>query len=441
MTTLSTLIDQEEMRCIYCKHSYPNQTCLTRHIHQHHPLENCNRNTCWTCNASHSSEEKLKYHFKTVKHLLNQKKILQTNNLPPPKSHQDSPWHELNTNDRYLAYIEPIEGITSPIKYQPRPGPSILRITPINIPLESTEIQEDPRLQQPFSWINLPNVTIGPELQPLTNTLNDSQIETLDITEINTCLNEHPELQDLLDSYEQDANHTDSTSNTTTNIDTFQDHRTHNPNLSFRDLPHRELTPNKSTDSTPNIDVFQDHRNLQPKLSIRDLLQTTILHMNTHPNTSIIAQLNPLEDPLITAANEAQNTPICTSPRDNPSKAPLIRRQIPFKTMKHIPKDTNNDLQSTITSETISEMDIEISTEEIDDYITHLEMQINDSIINPVNPLQTEIQQQIVQQETLEEDKVYLPFDDWLTVDQTGLPDKNFTFPCFEELIDREEED
>ena len=64
-------------KCNICHQKYPNDE-IVQHIHQKHPEKDCSTNSCWTCGIKFRKETAMKCHMKTVKHQLEAKKYLIT---------------------------------------------------------------------------------------------------------------------------------------------------------------------------------------------------------------------------------------------------------------------------------------------------------------------------------------------------------------------------
>ena len=64
-------------KCNICHQKYPNDE-IVQHIHQKHPEKDCSTYSCWTCGIKFRKETVMKYHMKTVKHQLEAKKYLIT---------------------------------------------------------------------------------------------------------------------------------------------------------------------------------------------------------------------------------------------------------------------------------------------------------------------------------------------------------------------------
>ena len=64
-------------KCNICHQKYPNDE-IVQHIQQKHPEKDCSTYSCWTCGIKFRKETAMKYHMKTVKHQLEAKKYLIT---------------------------------------------------------------------------------------------------------------------------------------------------------------------------------------------------------------------------------------------------------------------------------------------------------------------------------------------------------------------------
>ena len=64
-------------KCNICQQKYPNDE-IVQHIHQTHPEKDCSTYSCWTCGIKFRKETAMKCHMKTVKHQLEAKKYLIT---------------------------------------------------------------------------------------------------------------------------------------------------------------------------------------------------------------------------------------------------------------------------------------------------------------------------------------------------------------------------
>ena len=64
-------------KCNICHQKYPNDEIL-QHIHQKHPEKDCSTYSCWTCGIKSRKETAMKRHIKTVKHQLEAKKYIIT---------------------------------------------------------------------------------------------------------------------------------------------------------------------------------------------------------------------------------------------------------------------------------------------------------------------------------------------------------------------------
>ena len=64
-------------KCNICHQKYPNDE-IVQHIHQKHPKKDCSTYSCWTCGIKFRKKTAMKCHMKTVKHQLEAKKYLIT---------------------------------------------------------------------------------------------------------------------------------------------------------------------------------------------------------------------------------------------------------------------------------------------------------------------------------------------------------------------------
>ena len=64
-------------KCNICHQKYPNDK-IVQHIHQKHPEKDCSTYSCWICGIKFRKETAMKHHMKTVKHQLETKKYLIT---------------------------------------------------------------------------------------------------------------------------------------------------------------------------------------------------------------------------------------------------------------------------------------------------------------------------------------------------------------------------
>ena len=64
-------------KCNICHQKYPNDE-IVLHIHQKHPEKDCSTYSCWTCGIKFRKDTDMKCHMKTVKHQLEAKKYLIT---------------------------------------------------------------------------------------------------------------------------------------------------------------------------------------------------------------------------------------------------------------------------------------------------------------------------------------------------------------------------
>ena len=64
-------------KCNIRHQKYPNDE-IVQHIHQKHPEKDCSTYSCWTCGIKFRKETAMKHHMKTVKHQLEVRKYLIT---------------------------------------------------------------------------------------------------------------------------------------------------------------------------------------------------------------------------------------------------------------------------------------------------------------------------------------------------------------------------
>ena len=64
-------------KCNICHQKYSNDE-IVQHILQKHPEKDCSTYSCWTCGIKFRKETAMKHHMKTVKHQLEAKKYLTT---------------------------------------------------------------------------------------------------------------------------------------------------------------------------------------------------------------------------------------------------------------------------------------------------------------------------------------------------------------------------
>ena len=130
--------------CRYCTFVGDNCSTTSTHVHTHHPGKDCKNHFCWTCGLMFRSENTLKRHNTTVKHLLEEKKMkIVTEDLP------NTLWSTTKPEVRYPTFIDHIDQESCaplPTCKFSNSLPKTLKETIVTIPLTKKGETQDPRL-------------------------------------------------------------------------------------------------------------------------------------------------------------------------------------------------------------------------------------------------------------------------------------------------------
>ena len=119
---------KEELNCEFCTGTFKSRTGLQYHIHKKHPLDTSSGLICYTCNKMFTKRDLIENHFKTVKHQIECKRLLEEDRVEMTSSKYRQKLYKMN-NFRYRPY--------QPTRV------NFMQTT--LIPLESETDQQDPR--------------------------------------------------------------------------------------------------------------------------------------------------------------------------------------------------------------------------------------------------------------------------------------------------------
>ena len=126
--------EKEELNCEFCTGTFKSRTGLQYHIHKKHTLDTSSGLTCYTCNKIFTKRDLIENHFKTVKHQIECKRLLEEDRVEMTSSNYRQNLYKMN-NFRYRPY-------------QPK---RVNFVQTTLIPLESETDQQDPRRYRQIS--------------------------------------------------------------------------------------------------------------------------------------------------------------------------------------------------------------------------------------------------------------------------------------------------
>ena len=124
----------ERYHCQFCNKICKSEAGLTCHINRIHPLDTPSGLTCYTCNKNFTQRDLIENHYKTVRHQLECKKLRENEvvEMTLLEEERNEYRHKLLKMDNFRAR-----------PYTPRTWQSK---ETLNIPLESNEKIQDPRI-------------------------------------------------------------------------------------------------------------------------------------------------------------------------------------------------------------------------------------------------------------------------------------------------------
>ena len=133
MEKITQNIEDTDHTCQFCTWNFKSEQGLKYHIQKIHPLDLTSGLSCYTCNKTFTKRDLIENHFKTVKHQLECKKLLE----------EEKKEQNCQTYRKLLMKMDNFK--TRPISVKIW---DLNRKIPLNIPLESTSKLEDPRLNR-----------------------------------------------------------------------------------------------------------------------------------------------------------------------------------------------------------------------------------------------------------------------------------------------------
>ena len=133
MEKINQNIVETDQNCQFCTRNFKSEQGLNYHMQKIHPLDLTSGLSCYTCNKTFTKRDLIENHFKTVKHQLECKKLLE----------EEKREQNCQTYRKLLMKMDNFK--TRPISMKTW---DLNRKQPLNIPLESTSNLEDPRLHR-----------------------------------------------------------------------------------------------------------------------------------------------------------------------------------------------------------------------------------------------------------------------------------------------------
>ena len=133
MEKITQNIEDTNHNCQFCTRNFKSEQGLKYQMQKIHPLDLTSGLSCYTCNKTFTKRDLIENHFKTVKHQLECKKLLE----------EEKREQNCQTYRKLLMKMDNFK--TRPISVKTW---DLNRKTPLNIPLDSTSKLEDPRLHR-----------------------------------------------------------------------------------------------------------------------------------------------------------------------------------------------------------------------------------------------------------------------------------------------------
>ena len=133
MEKITQNIVDTDHNCQFCTRNFKSEQGLKYHMQKIHPLDLTSGLSCYTCNKTFTKRDLIENHFKTVKHQLECKKLIE----------EEKREQNCQTYRKLLMKMDNFK--TRPISMKTW---DLNRKIPLNIPLKSTSKLEDPRLNR-----------------------------------------------------------------------------------------------------------------------------------------------------------------------------------------------------------------------------------------------------------------------------------------------------
>ena len=133
MERITQNIEDTDHSCQFCTRNFKSEQGLKYHMQKIHPLDLTSGLSCYTCNKTFTKRDLIENHFKTVKHQLECKKLLE----------EEKREQNCQTYRKLLMKMDNFKTRPTSVKTW-----DLNRKIPLNIPLKSTSKLEDPRLHR-----------------------------------------------------------------------------------------------------------------------------------------------------------------------------------------------------------------------------------------------------------------------------------------------------
>ena len=118
--------------CKICTQTFKSKAGLQYHMQKIHPLDLTSGLSCFTCNKTFTQRDLIENHYRTVRHQIECRKYMEEERVERTSRNYQKNLMKMN-NFRYRPNIEKI---------------TEFRSTPVEIPLESSTVLPDPRLEK-----------------------------------------------------------------------------------------------------------------------------------------------------------------------------------------------------------------------------------------------------------------------------------------------------